>query len=96
MSLSGCSVGAFERQAGELEAAGAALSAQRESFAQQAQELAVVRQQLADAAVRSDKASAAAEAAQLGLLQAQSRAEAAEQVAALTRGSLQETDHSVR
>ena len=76
---------AFERQAGELEAAGAALAAERASFAQQAQELAVVRQQLAEAAVRSDKASAAADAAQLGLLQAQSRAEAAEQVAAQAR-----------
>ena len=45
----------------------------------------MVRQQLAEAAVRSDKASAAADAAQLGLLQAQSRAEAAEQVAAQAR-----------
>jgi len=76
---------AFERQAGELEAAGAALAAQRESFTHQVQELAVVRQQLAEAAARSDKASASAEAAQLGLLQAQSRAEAAEQVAAQAR-----------
>ena len=32
---------AFERQAGELEAAGAALAAQRESFTHQVQELAV-------------------------------------------------------
>ena len=76
---------AFERQEGELEAAGAALAAQRESFTHQVQELAVVRQQLAEAAARSDKASASAEAAQLGLLQAQSRAEAAEQVAAQAR-----------
>ena len=69
---------AFERQAGELEATGAALAAERESLAQQAQ-------QLADAVAASDKAAAAVEAARAEALNAQARAEAAEQVAAQAR-----------
>lgn len=69
---------AFERQAGELEATGAALAAQRESFAQQAQ-------QLADAVAASDKAAAVVEAARAEALNAQARADAAEQVAAQAR-----------
>ena len=69
---------AFERQAGELEAAGAALAAQQESFAQQAQ-------QLTDAVAASDKAAAVVEAARAEALNAQARADAAEQVAAQAR-----------
>ena len=49
---------AFERQAGELEAAGAALAAERVAAEKQAQELADVRQQLAEAVSRADKADA--------------------------------------
>lgn len=76
---------AFERQAAELEAAGVALVAQKESFAQQVQELALVRQQLADAAVQADKANAVAEAARAELVKVQARAESAEQGSALAR-----------
>ena len=71
-------VEAFERQAGELEAAGAALAAQQESFAKQAQ-------QLADAVAASDKADAVVEAARAEALNAQARADAAERVAAQAR-----------
>lgn len=49
---------AFERQAVELDAVGAALEAEKAAAAQQAQELAAVRQQLADASSRADKAEA--------------------------------------
>ena len=49
---------AFERQAAELEAAGATVEAQITVAAQQAQELAAVRQKLADASSRADKAEA--------------------------------------
>ena len=49
---------AFERQAVELDAAGAALETEKAAAAQQAQELAAVRQQLADASSRADKAEA--------------------------------------
>ena len=49
---------AFERQAGELEAAGAALAAEKAAAEKQAQELADVRQQLAEAVSRADKADA--------------------------------------
>ena len=49
---------AFERQAGELDAAGAALAAEKAAAEKQAQELADVRQQLAEAVSRADKADA--------------------------------------
>lgn len=49
---------AFERQAAELDAAGASLETERAAAAQQAQELAAVRQQLAEAVSRADKAEA--------------------------------------
>ena len=71
-------VDAFERQAVELESAGAALAAQQESFAKQAQ-------QLADAVAASDKAAAVVEAARAEALNAQARADAAERVAAQAR-----------
>lgn len=46
---------AFERQAAELDAAGASLETERAAAAQQAQELAAVRQQLAKAEARIDE-----------------------------------------
>lgn len=49
---------AFERQALELDAASAALVAEKAAADKQAQELADVRQQLADAVSRADKAGA--------------------------------------
>ena len=49
---------AFERQAGELEAATVALAAEKAASEKQAQELAAVRQELADTASRADKAEA--------------------------------------
>ena len=49
---------AFERQAVELDAAGAALETEKAAAAQQAQELAAVRQQLSEAVSRADKAEA--------------------------------------
>lgn len=49
---------AFERQAGELDAAGKALAAAHADAEQQAQELAATRQQLAEAISRADKAEA--------------------------------------
>lgn len=49
---------AFERQAIELDTAGAALAAEKAVTEKQAQELAAVRQQLADAVSRADKADA--------------------------------------
>ena len=49
---------AFERQAGELEVAGAALVAESAAVARQVQELTAVRQQLGDASSRADKAEA--------------------------------------
>lgn len=49
---------AFERQAVELDAAGAAMETEKAAAAQQAQELAAVRQQLAEAVSRADKAEA--------------------------------------
>ena len=49
---------AFERQAIDLEAAGAALATEKAAAEKQAQELAAVRQQLADASSRADKADA--------------------------------------
>lgn len=49
---------AFERQAIELDAAGAALAAERTALAQQGQELVSVHKQLADALSRADKAEA--------------------------------------
>ena len=49
---------AFERQAGELDAAGVALAAEKAAAEKQAQELADVRQQLAEAVSRADKAEA--------------------------------------
>lgn len=51
-------VEAFERQAAELDAAGAALEAEKAAAARQVQELAAVHQQLADASSRTDKAEA--------------------------------------
>lgn len=49
---------AFERQASELEAVGAALAAENAAAEKQAQQLAAVRQQLADAVSRADKVDA--------------------------------------
>lgn len=49
---------AFERQAIELDAAGAGLVAEKAAAETQAQELAAVRQQLAEASSRADKADA--------------------------------------
>ena len=49
---------AFERQAGELDAAGVVLVTEKAAAEKQAQELTDVRQQLADAVSRADKAEA--------------------------------------
>ena len=76
---------AFERQAIELDAAGAALTAERVALAQQGQELASVHHQLADALSRADKAEAEALRSAERMNQAQTERDEAAKVAAEAR-----------
>ena len=76
---------AFERQAIELDAAGAALTAERVALAQQGQELASVHHQLADALSRADKAEAEALRSAERMNQAQTERDDAAKVAAEAR-----------
>ena len=76
---------AFERQAIELDAAGAALATERAALAQQGQELAGVHKQLADALSRADKAEAEALRSVERMNQAQTERDDAAKVAAEAR-----------
>ena len=76
---------AFERQAIELDAAGAALTAERVALAQQGQELASVHHQLADALSRADKAEAEALRSAERMNQAQTERDDAANAAAEAR-----------
>lgn len=76
---------AFERQAIELDAAGAALAAERAALAQQGQELASVHKQLADALSRAEKAEAEALRSAERMNQAQTERDDAAKVAAEAR-----------
>ena len=76
---------AFERQAIELDTAGAALAAERAALAQQGQELVSVHQQLADALSRADKAEAEALQSAERMNQAQTERDEAAKVAAEAR-----------
>lgn len=76
---------AFECQAIELDAAGAALAAERAALAQQGQELVSVHKQLADALSRADKAEAEALRSAERMNQAQTERDDAAKVAAEAR-----------
>lgn len=76
---------AFERQAIELDAAGAALATERAALAQQGQELVSVHQQLADALSRAEKAEAEAFRSAERMNQAQTERDDAAKVAAEAR-----------
>lgn len=76
---------AFERQATELDAAGAALAAERAALAQQGQELVSVHQQLADALSRAEKAEAEALRSAESMNQAQTERDGATKAAAEAR-----------
>ena len=76
---------AFERQAIELDTAGAALAAERAALAQQGQELVSVHKQLADALSRADKAEAEALRSAERMNQAQTERDDAANAAAEAR-----------
>lgn len=76
---------AFERQAIELDAAGAALAAERAALAQQVQELGSVHKQLADALSRAEKAEAEALRSAERMNQAQTERDGATKAAAEAR-----------
>ena len=76
---------AFECQAIELDAAGAALATERAALAQQGQELVSVHKQLADALSRADKAEAEALRSAERMNQAQTERDDAAKVAAEAR-----------
>ncbi len=76
---------AFERQAGELDAAGVALEAEKVVSVQQGQELAGVRLKLGDALSRADKADAQLHQAVERMTQAQAERDDAAKAAAEAR-----------